>query len=69
MSVKQVQDHIARLEAHIVQLETENKWLRDLATEKMEKMEKMGNAVAGSKEGVEGGDDWKHSGSKDGVGT
>lgn len=55
-----------RLEANLVQLEIENKWLKDLATQKMEKS---GYVTAGSKEGVEMSDDQKHSECRDGVGT
>jgi hypothetical protein len=65
-SVKGLQDNIVRLEANLVQLEIENKWLKDLATQKMEKS---GYVTAGSKEGVEMSDDQKHSECRDGVGT
>jgi hypothetical protein len=39
--------------------------LRNLVTQKIEKS---GDAAAGSKEGVKVSDDWKHSRCKDGVG-
>lgn len=65
-SVKGLQDNIVRLEANLVQLEIENKWLKDLATQKMEKR---GYVTAGSKEGVEMSDDQKHSECRDGVGA
>jgi hypothetical protein len=55
-----------RLEANLVQLEIENKWLKDFA---IQKIEKRGYVTAGSKEGVEMSDDQKHSEYRDGVGT
>ncbi|KAM3072564.1 hypothetical protein ACMFMG_009358 [Clarireedia jacksonii] len=65
-SAKEMSDKVAALEGRINQLETENKWLKNLITEKNENKE---DVAALWKKYNQGSGDRKGSERKDGVGT
>jgi hypothetical protein len=68
---RRIQDNVAKLEAKVVQLETENRWLKDLVTGKIQPSDRDKDQDArNGKNGVQDlNDDWESHRHTDGVGT
>jgi hypothetical protein len=67
---KKVKDTVIKLEAKVVQLETENRWLKDLVTGKIQTpLEDKNDDEKGKLDGSRVTDDWESHRHTDGVGT
>jgi len=67
---RKIQDSVAKLEAKVVQLETENRWLKDLVTGKIAPSDREKEEDARDRERAEDvNDDWQNHRHTDGVGT